>query len=76
MNSLLINWKTSLAGLLAIIGVVVKLLADLRTKNLGAIFTNLQELFPLVVTLLVGLGLMNAKDNNTVGAGNNAKKVD
>lgn len=76
MNILGINWKTTLAGLVVVIGLGGKLIVALKTKdftNAGAI---LQELIPDIMLLAAGLGLIKAKDQNVTGAGPNAVNVD
>jgi hypothetical protein len=71
-----INWGTTLAGIAAIVAVIGKILLAYRTKDFSAIFSNGQELFADISLLLVGLGLIAAKDRNVTGVGSVAKTVD
>jgi hypothetical protein len=69
------NWKTTLLGLAAISSVVGKILLAWRTKDIVAVFSNGQDLMLDVGIVLGGIGLIKAKDANTVGAGVSAAKV-
>jgi len=71
-----INYQTTLTGLLVIIGLIVKIIAALKVKDFSTVFTDVKEIVPDIIALLTGLGLLAAKDYNTVGAGDAAKKVD
>jgi len=70
-----INWKTTSAGILALVAVAGKLLLAYRTKDIEAILSNGQEVFLDLNLIAIGIGLIKAKDNNTVGAGDAAVKV-
>jgi len=71
-----VNWKTTVAGLGSLITAVGVIVNALRTKDFSTVFSQSQTLVPIIVLILTGLGLMNAKDNNTTGAGDAAKKPD
>lgn len=70
-----INWKTTLSGISLIIGVVTKILLAWRTKDFATIFSSSQELITDISLLLMGLGLLSAKDASTTGTGDGAVKV-
>jgi len=70
-----INWKTTMAGIAVLAAVVGKLIAALKAKDFATVFTSGQELIPDITAVLVAVGLFNAKDNDTTGAGDAAKKV-
>ena len=64
MNSILgKNWKTTTAGLAAILGAVADLLVQLSSKS-GWDMTRLQVDFAAVTG---GIGLIFAKDSNVTG---------
>lgn len=71
-----INWKTTISGIMVIVALVGKVIVAVKTKDFGGAYTIFQELIPDVIALLVALGLLNAKDNNTTGAGEASKKVE
>lgn len=54
------NWKTTLAGVSAILTAVAALLHDVSTGN----YSNL---VPEIGTIVAGIGLLHAKDNNVTG---------
>lgn len=56
MNNMLKNWKTSLAGLVAIAGVITATWLPEYSEHVTA-----------VTGVLVGLGLIAAKDGNKTG---------
>lgn len=60
MNSVLTNWKTTLAGAAAILAALGDIAGHLSTGSVGSgsIETD-------VVTILAGLGLVAAKDVNS-----------
>lgn len=60
MNSVLTNWKTTLAGAAAILTALGDIAGHLSTGNVGSgsIETD-------VVTILAGIGLVAAKDANS-----------
>jgi hypothetical protein len=70
-----VNWQTTSAGVLALIAVAGKLLLAYRTKDVEAILSNGQEMFLDLNLIAIGIGLIKAKDNNTVGAGTTAVKL-
>lgn len=71
-----INWKTTLAGITVLIAAVGRIIAAYRTKDFGAIFGDAQLVIETIGTVLIGLGLLSAKDSNVTGAGTTAKAVD
>lgn len=71
-----INWKTTLAGLAAIVAAVSRIAVAYRTRDFQAIFTDSQLILETVGLLLVAFGLIKAKDQNVTGAGTSAKIVD
>jgi hypothetical protein len=80
MSSLLIkffgiNWKTTILGWSAIVALIGKIGLAWRTKDIAAILNNGQELLLDISILLGGIGLIKAKDGNTVGAGTSAIKI-
>jgi hypothetical protein len=71
-----INWKTTLPGILVIFGVIAKILAAWRTKDIATLLTSTQELIPDLIAVLAGIGLITAKASDVTGAGTQAKAVD
>lgn len=71
-----INYKTVLAGVTVIVAAIGRILIAYRTKDFSAIFTDGQLVLTTIISIIAGLGLINAKDSNTTGVGANAKKVD
>jgi hypothetical protein len=58
------NWKTTLAGIAAIVGVAAKIVnepSSLTASDIGAI--------------LAGVGLIYSKDRDITGAGANARRA-
>ena len=64
-----INYKTTSAAIGLLITTLGVILNAWRTKDFGTIFTQSQTLIPIITGILLGLGLLNAKDNNVSGAG-------
>lgn len=60
-----VNWKTTLAGLAALAAVAAKVYADIKTKDVASFFSDTQSLIGEVAGIGVGIGLIQAKDNNT-----------
>jgi len=71
-----INWKTTLPGILVIVGVGAKIANAWRTKDIGTVLSSTQELIPDVMLVLTGIGLITAKASDVTGAGTQAKAVD
>lgn len=71
-----INWKTTLAGIAAIIAAVSRIAVAYRTRDFQAIFTDAQLIVETIGILVLGFGLMKAKDQNVTGVGTMAKIVD
>lgn len=69
-----VNWKTTIMGVGSLITALGVILNSWRTKDVSAIFSQAQTLLPIITLILTGLGFLNAKDNNTTGAGEKAKK--
>jgi len=67
-----VNWQTTLAGVIVIVGLGVKIIAALKTKDFGTVFADSKELIPDVIALITGLGLIAAKDKAVTGTGDNA----
>jgi hypothetical protein len=57
-----LNWKTTSAGILAIVGAIVGLVFAIINKNLTP-----EVIMACVTGILGGIGLLFAKDNNTTG---------
>ncbi len=70
-----INWKTTLAGLTALVAVAAKITSDIKTKDFVSVITDLQSLLAEVAGVGIGIGLLVAKDNDTTGAGKEAVKI-
>ncbi len=70
-----INYQTTLPGILAIVAVLGKILAEYRTRDFGAIFSSSQELFTDITLVLAGIGLITAKAANVTGVGTQAATV-
>lgn len=71
-----INWKTTLAGLAAITAAFGRIAVAYRTRDFEAILTDGQLVMETVIALILGLGLLKAKDQNVTGTGTVAKSVD
>lgn len=71
-----VNWKTTLAGAGALITAAGKIYFAFKTKDFATVFTSANELVPDITLILLGVGLLNAKDNDTAGAGEKARKVE
>lgn len=64
-----VNWKTNVGGLIAIIAAIGCIVHALQHGG-GA-----GDILGCLGLGSTGVGLLNAKDNNTTGAGETAKKV-
>lgn len=71
-----INWKTTLAGIMAIITALSRIAVAYRTRDFAAIFTDAQLILETAGLIIAGLGLLKAKDQNVTGVGAVAKAVD
>lgn len=71
-----INWKTTLAGLAAIVAAFGRIAVAYKTRDFEAILTDGQLVMETIITLIIGLGLLKAKDQNVTGVGAVAKTVD
>lgn len=71
-----INWKTTLAGITAIVAACGRIAIAYRTKDFEALLTDGQLVMETVIALILGLGLLKAKDQNVTGTGTAAKSVD
>lgn len=71
-----VNWKTTIAGIGVLVALVSKILLELRTKDFSSLITSVNELVPDISAVLIAIGLLSAKDNNTTGAGDSAVKKD
>lgn len=71
-----INWKTTLAGIGAIVLAIGRIGIAYRTKDIEAIVTDGQLIIETLSLIVVGLGLAKAKDQNVTGTGVTAKAVD
>ncbi len=60
MNALLTNWKTSAAGLIIVLLGALSTFVGIKIPGFTMDFSN---------ALLVGIGLIMAKDNNVTGTG-------
>lgn len=76
MDILGINWRTTLAGIAAIVAAVSRIAIAYRTRDFEAIFTDGQFILTTVFGIIVGLGLLKAKDQSVTGAGANARDVE
>lgn len=70
-----INWKTTLAGVTAIIAAFGRIAVAWRTRDFSAIFTDGQLIVETIGMIVLGLGLLKAKDQNVTGAGTAAKTI-
>ena len=59
---MLTNWKTTSAGILAIVGAITGLVFTIINKQVTP-----EAITGFVSALLVGIGLLFAKDNNVTG---------
>lgn len=71
-----INWKTTLAGIMAIVAALGRIAVAYRTRDFESIFTDGQFVLTTAFGIIVGLGLLKAKDQNVTGVGAVAKAVD
>lgn len=71
-----LNWKTTLAGLSVIVAAIGRIALAYKTKDFGAILTDGQLVLSTVISIIAGLGLIKAKDQNVTGAGPAAVNVD
>jgi len=77
LNKLLgINWKTTLAGISAIIAAIGRILVAYKTRDFAAILADGQLIIETITMIILGLGLLKAKDQNVTGTGVAAKAVD
>jgi hypothetical protein len=71
----IINWKTTVAGI-GSLGIVLGVILNAwRTKDFATILTQSQTLLPIITGILVGLGLLAAKDSTVTGVGTQAATV-
>lgn len=70
-----INFKTTLAGITALLAVGAAIIAAWKSKDFKAIFNNLPTLFTTLAVVLTALGLIKAKDQNVTGTGSGARSV-
>lgn len=70
-----INFKTTLAGITALMAVGAALIAAWKAKDFKAVFDNLPTLFTTLAVVLTALGLIKAKDQNVTGTGTGARSV-
>lgn len=76
-NKLLgINWKTTLAGISAIIAAVGRIAIAYKSRDFAAILQDGQLIIETITMIILGLGLLKAKDQNVTGTGTAAKSVD
>ncbi len=72
----IINWKTTLTGITALITAVGVIWNALRTKDFGTVFTQAQTVIPIILLILAGINGLVSKDSNVTGAGTETKAVD
>lgn len=70
-----INFRTTIAGITALLAVFAAIVAAWKAKDFKAIFDNLPTLFTTLAVVLTALGLIKAKDQNVTGTGTGAKSV-
>lgn len=70
-----INYRTTLAGFMAIVAAVGRIAVAYRTRDFEAIITDGQLIIETVGIIMLGLGLMKAKDQSVTGAGPVAVQV-
>lgn len=71
-----VNWRTTFAAIVAIIGLAINIQVAWKAKDIRAVANNAEMIMlnlGLIATALTGL---NAKDANVTGAGTQAKTVD
>ena len=66
LKNLLVNWKTTSAGILAIVGSIVGLVFALKAKQVTT-----EAITGCITGLLTGIGLLLAAD----GIGNNSNSI-
>jgi len=71
-----INWKTTLPGILVLVGVVAKFANAVRQKDIGTVLMSTQELSVDIPLVLAGLGLITAKASDVTGTGKQSVAVD
>ena len=71
-----INWKTTLPGILTLIGVAAKFANAVRQKDIGTVLMSTQELSVDIPLVLLGLGLITAKAQDVTGTGKQSVAVD
>lgn len=71
----MVNWKTTILGITSLISAAGVIANAYRTKDFGAIFTQMQTLGPIITLTLTGLGLLVAKDSTVTGAGSQSVVV-
>ena len=71
-----INWKTTLPGILVLVGVVAKFTNAVRQKDIGTVLMSTQELSVDIPLVLAGLGLITAKAQDVTGTGKQSVAVD
>jgi hypothetical protein len=62
LDKILMSWKTSLAGIAAIVTALGDMLTQIASGNVGA--GNIEKDF---LAIVVGIGFLAAKDNNVTG---------
>jgi hypothetical protein len=62
LDKILMNWKTSLTGIAAILTALGDMFTQIGTGNVGA--GNIEKDF---LAIVVGVGLLAAKDSNVTG---------
>lgn len=70
-----VNWKTTLAGITALVAAFGRIALAWKTKDFAAILTDGQLMLATLLSVAIGLGLIKAKDQNVTGAGPNAAIV-
>jgi hypothetical protein len=69
-----VNWKTTLSGVTVILGVITKIIAEVHAKDWSAVLADAPNLLVDITAVLIGVGLIHAKDNDTTGIGVSASK--
>jgi phosphotransferase system glucose/maltose/N-acetylglucosamine-specific IIC component len=64
------SWKTTSAGIVAIVGAITGLYFAFKSGTL-----NQSVITTAISAILVGIGLIFAKDSNVTGAGDDAKTI-
>jgi hypothetical protein len=77
LNSLVgINYKTTIAGLAAIVAAAGRIALAWKARDVMAIVQDGQLILETVGLVVVGLGLLKAKDESVTGTGSQAVTVD